>query len=122
MKQSGMLLVSFALPMDLQAYQAKAPMSETNLSSSELPAHDSKEQKMTVPARKTFFCHFTDGLCLPDLLNRPFSMILTAGKSCRGIDRRMAMESACQLTISGHLEAAHRGIELPVQTCLLEEG
>jgi hypothetical protein len=32
-------------------------------------------------------------LFLPDRENSPFSMILTAGNSCRGIDRRMATES-----------------------------
>ena len=39
------------------------------------------EQKKTVHALNTFFCHLTDGLCLPDLENSPFSMILTAGNS-----------------------------------------
>lgn len=68
-------------------------MRATNLSSSLLPAHESNEQKTTVAALKTFFCHFTDGLFLPDRENSPFSMILTAGNSCRGIDRRMATES-----------------------------
>ena len=68
-------------------------MRETNLSNSDELAQESREQKMTVPALKRFFCHLTFGLCLPDRTKRPFSMILTAGKSCRGIERRMAIES-----------------------------
>jgi len=75
------------------AYHANAPMSETNLSSSLELAHESREQKMTVPARNKFFCHLTLRLFLPDRTNRPFSMIRTAGKSCRGIESRMAIES-----------------------------
>lgn len=83
---------------ELLTDHAKAPMSETNLSSSDELAHESKEQKMTAPARKRFFCHLTRGLCFPEREKRPFSMILTAGKSCSGIDRRIAIESAeCQL-------------------------
>ena len=74
-------------------YHAKAPMSETNLSSSEELAHESNEQKITVPALKRFFCHLTFGLCLPDLTKRPFSMILTAGNSWSGMERRIAIES-----------------------------
>ena len=75
-------------------YQAKDPTSETNLSNSLLPRYEMTEQQSTVPALKRFFFHLTAVLCLPDLENRPFSMIRTAGNSCRGIERRMAMESA----------------------------
>ena len=52
---------------------------------------------MTTAPRKTFFCHLTDGLCLPEPANLPFSMIRTAGNSWRGMDKRMAMESTGQL-------------------------
>ena len=65
----------------------------TNLSSSLVPAQLRREQKTTVAARNTFFCHLTEGLCLPDREKRPFSMIRTAGKSWRGMERRMATES-----------------------------
>lgn len=74
-------------------YQANDPTRETNLSSSDEPAHERREQKTTVQPRKMFFCHLTRGLCLPLRENRPVSMIRTAGKSWSGIERRMAIES-----------------------------
>lgn len=64
------------------------------MSSSLLPAQESRLQNTTTAPRKTFFCHLTEGLCLPDLENRPFSMIRTAGNSCSGVDSRIATESA----------------------------
>lgn len=75
--------------------QANAPTKDTNLSNSDEPAQERREQKRTVPARNTFFCHLTRLLCLPLREKRPVSMMRTAGKSCRGMDRRMAMESVC---------------------------
>lgn len=51
---------------------------------------------MTVPARKTFFCHLTRLLCLPLREKRPVSMMRTAGKSWSGMERRIAIESRSQ--------------------------
>lgn len=74
-------------------HQANAPTRETNLSSDFDPVHERTEQNRTVPARKMFFSHFTFGLCLPLREKRPVSMMRTAGKSCRGIESRIAIES-----------------------------
>lgn len=95
-------------------YQAKAPMSATNLSSSDDPAQEINVQNNTVPARNTFFCHLTDGLCLPDRENRPFSMIRTAGKSWSGMDSKIAIESGVSDALGQH---THRGTGQPGQTC-----
>jgi hypothetical protein len=49
-------------------------------------------QAETTTPRNMFFRHFTRGLPLPLFVKRPFSMILTAGKSCRGVESRIATE------------------------------
>ena len=41
---------------------------------------------------KKFFSHLTKLLCLPERVKMPFSMIRTAGKSCRGMESIMAIE------------------------------
>jgi hypothetical protein len=98
MKHSGILTLrqfsDIPIAGGRKTYQAKAPMRETNLSSSADPAQLIREQQTTVPALNRFFCHLTMVLCLPDRGRRPFSMILTAGKSCSGMESRMATESA----------------------------
>jgi hypothetical protein len=53
----------------------------------EMPAQTSK-----IRTRKTFFCHLTSMLYLPERVKMPFSIIRMAGKSCRGIESMMAME------------------------------
>lgn len=118
MKQSGTLVIS-SLPRkgDDLAYQANAPMSETNLSSSLELAQERREQKMTVPARKRFFCHFTFRLFLPDRTNRPFSMIRTAGKSCSGMERRIAIESIDQQKASTRNRKTYKGTERLERIC-----
>lgn len=116
MKQSGILLVSFCANTKAQTYQANAPMRETNLSSSELPAQERSEQKRTVPARKTFFCHLTDGLFFPERENRPFSMILTAGNSCSGMESKMAIQSDRQLKAAAARLLTYKGTEQLAQT------
>lgn len=130
MKHSGMLIArqrKFTVVLEW-TYQANDPMRLTNLSSSLLPAQLIREQKTTVAARKTFFCHFIEELCFPDRENMPFSMIRTAGKSWRGMERRMATESTgsqYQLLVStSHSLGArkdgsctYRGTVQPGQTC-----
>lgn len=86
MKHKGILLFESVNDREsrdakFETYQAKLPIKATNLSNSLDPAQESKEQKITIQALNTFFCHLTEGLCLPDLEKRPFSMIRTAGKS-----------------------------------------
>lgn len=49
-------------------------------------------QSATIEKRKTFFCHLTRRSSFPLRVNSPFSMILTAGNSCRGVDNKIAME------------------------------
>lgn len=72
--------------------QQALPMMLTNLSRSLDPTQARTMHADTVTARNTFFCHLTCGFDLPDLMNRPFSMIRTAGNSCRGVDSRIASE------------------------------
>jgi len=78
--------------MRLQTYQAKLPMKATNLSKSLAPAQLMTVQRATIEKRNTFFCHLTRISSFPLRVNSPFSMILTAGKSCRGVDSKIAME------------------------------
>lgn len=47
---------------------------------------------ITIANRKVFLPHFTFLLYLPLRLNRPFSMIVMAGKICIGVDSRIASE------------------------------
>jgi len=78
--------------MRWQTYQAKLPMKATNLSRSLAPVQLITVQSATIEKRNTFFCHLTRRFSFPLRVNSPFSMILTAGKSCRGVDNKIAME------------------------------
>jgi len=71
---------------------AKLPVNATNLSKSSLPPQLMMAVTITRQNRKTFFSHLTLLLYLPDLTNRPFSMIRMAGNNWRGVDKRMASE------------------------------
>lgn len=73
-------------------HQAREPTSETNLSKSLAPAQATPEQPTTTAMRNMFFSHLTLVECLPEREKMPFSMILTAGKSCKGVERRIAIE------------------------------
>lgn len=75
-----------------KTHQAKLPMKATNLSRSLAPVQLMTVQSATIEKRNTFFCHLTKISCFPLRVKRPFSMILTAGNSCRGVDNKIAME------------------------------
>lgn len=72
--------------------QATLPIKLTNLSRSLAPTQAKRVHPTTTAVRKAFFSHLTAELYLPERLKMPFSMILTAGNSCRGVERRMARE------------------------------
>ena len=78
--------------MRSQTYQAKLPMKATNLSKSLAPVQLMIVQSATIEKRNTFFCHLTRRFSFPLRVKSPFSMILTAGNSCRGVDNKIAME------------------------------
>lgn len=71
-------------------YQAKHPTNATNLSKSFAPNELITVVNKTNANLKRFFIHLTCMLPFPLLVNRPFSIIRMAGKSCNGIDKRMA--------------------------------
>ena len=73
-------------------HQAKEPMNATNLSRSAEPSQLTSVHTATTQNRKAFFSHLTRGSTLPLRVKSPFSMIRSAGKSCNGMERRMAME------------------------------
>lgn len=73
-------------------YQAKLPMNATNLSKSAAPAQLIAAHRNTTAHLNKFLSHFTRVSALPLRLKSPFSMIRTAGKSCRGTERRIANE------------------------------
>ena len=75
-----------------RTYHATEPMRLTNLSRSLAPAHAIPLHATTTAMRKRFFSHLTLFECLPDREKTPFSIIRTAGKSCSGVERRMAIE------------------------------
>jgi hypothetical protein len=75
-----------------RTHHAKLPTKDTNLSRSLAPAQLMIVQSTTMEKRNTFFCHLTTISSFPLRVKIPFSMILTAGKSCRGVDSKMAME------------------------------
>ena len=90
--------------MRSQTYQAKLPMNATNLSKSLAPVQLMTVQSATMEKRNTFFCHLTRRSSFPLRVNSPFSMILTAGKSCRGVDNKIAMEYRnCTYRVIGSL-------------------
>jgi hypothetical protein len=47
---------------------------------------------MTTENLNTFFSHLTRASAFPLLMNKPFSIIRTAGKSWSGTERSMARE------------------------------
>ena len=75
-----------------RTHHAKLPTKDTNLSKSLAPAQLTAVQNTTTEKRNTFFCHLTKVSSFPLRVKSPFSMILTAGKSCRGVDSKMATE------------------------------
>lgn len=90
--------------MRSQTHQAKLPMNATNLSKSLAPVQLMTVQSATIEKRNTFFCHLTRRFSFPLRVNSPFSMILTAGKSCRGVDNNIAMEYRnCTYRVIGSL-------------------
>jgi len=74
----------------VNTHQAKHPTNATNLSKSFAPNELITEANKTNANLKRFFVHLTCMLPFPLLVNKPFSIIRIAGKSCNGIDRRMA--------------------------------
>src|SRR5690606_19077399 len=85
-------LVVTSLDIRIDTYHAKLPMSATNLSRSSAPPQEMSAVARTTKHRKIFFCHFTKGFALPLRVKIPFSMIRIAGKSWRGVERRIASE------------------------------
>jgi len=78
------------LKVTMNTYQAKQPTKATNLSKSAAPTQLRTVQAITMANLNAFFCHLTRGSALPLRVNRPFSMILTAGKNWRGTESRIA--------------------------------
>lgn len=74
----------------MKNYQAKHPTNATNLSRSFAPNELITVVNKTNANLKRFFAHLTCMLPFPLLVNKPFSIIRIAGKSCSGIDKRMA--------------------------------
>lgn len=73
---------------------AKQPTKETNLSKSFAPNQATFIQNNTKIVLNRFLNHFTFVLYFPDLdlLKILFSMIPIAGKSCNGVDNKIAKE------------------------------